>query len=315
MSYILVTGSNGFIGKSLTEALLKKGYKVLGLSKSETPKIMHSNYKYISVDLTNTLLVEKIFLEYEISVVIHLAAIAHYKHDKNINWNDFYRVNTLASKTIFECAKKVNASVFYSSTIDVYGNSVDSLITEDTIPVPTSDYAKSKYLAEKYLEELMVKNYIIGRFAPVYGKGFMKDIYKRIYLKYPDLAFIVGKGYDYHFVSINNIIDFTLHWVEKQDKISGIVNICDNELLNSKYFLDLEKRNKDIKYTIFIPSTFIVISLNILDKVNGVLNNNLIKKMHLNLNKLIKPKRYSINKMSTISKPKWNIENTVYKGK
>src|SRR5690625_2055937 len=147
MGHILVTGCNGLIGNKVTETLLKHHYKVIGLSTGKSQIQGHQHFKYISGDLTNYMVVKKIFKDYKINTVIHLAAIAHLKGRGNIDWNMYYRVNTLASKNLFEIASQNKVKVFYASTVDVYGDRTKSvMLKENMIPKPISNYAKSKYL-------------------------------------------------------------------------------------------------------------------------------------------------------------------------
>jgi nucleoside-diphosphate-sugar epimerase len=316
MGYVLVTGCNGFVGSRLIDVLLEKGYKVLGLSTGKSKRAINEQFKYISVDIIDSIAIEKIFYEHDISGVIHLAAIAHRKNRKNLDWNKYYRVNTLACKTIFQCAARSNTKIFYASSVDVYGNINSPTLTEDLIPNPISDYAKSKYLAEIMLEEIAIKNsyknYVIARFAPVYAKGFMKDANKRIYLKYPNIAFTVGKGYSYHFVSVNNVIDFAVKWLESNEKMTGTYNICDSKLINSKEFVSLEKKIGNSKNVLYLPNQIFTLVKFILDISCKLLKKSKLIKLRTNIYKLISPPRYSTDKMEKILKPNWDLEKTVY---
>lgn len=113
MKSILVTGSNGLLGQQVVEALLNEGYSVTGVSTSKDGKCQHERFKYISADLTISEEVEKIFRDNEFSHVIHLAAIAHVFKGINISWSRYYRVNTMMSRQIFECASEANIPVFF----------------------------------------------------------------------------------------------------------------------------------------------------------------------------------------------------------
>lgn len=315
MGYILVTGCNGFIGREVTNSLIKNGYKVLGLSTGKSLIKSKEKYKHAKIDLTDCINVEKVFKENKIISVIHLAAIAHLKNRENIDWNTFYRVNSLASKNLFKYAAKYEANIFYASTVDVYGNNEkEQAISEDNATNPVSDYARSKYLAEKMLQKNSGdSNYIIARFAPVYGPSFMEDVYKRIYVKYPKIAFKIGKGYDYHFVSVNNIVDFVLTWVENSEEMTGIINVSDNKPINSLDFLELEKKHMNPKLIVYIPKSILVLMSKIIKAMSRVFPLNLFKKININLNKLIKPAKYSVKKMEKVYIPKWNLKNTIYK--
>lgn len=313
--YVLVTGCNGFIGSKLTKRLIEKGYKVLGVSSSNNRVLFHENFEYVQLNLKNAIDVENLFRKYKISSVIHLAAIAHLKGRKKIRWNEFYRINVLASKTVFRCAVNARANIFYASTVDVYGNTNVSIIDENQCPKPISDYAKSKLIAENILRDLVEKekiNYCIGRFAPVYAKNFMKDVYKRIYIIYPSLAFQINCGIDYHFVSINNILDFIELWIKKSNQISGIYNVCDNQYINSKEFIKLEKNIGNSKSVIKLPKVTISLVSFLLKIFNGLIGNTRLNEISKNLYKLTNPPKYSTKKINEFTNLKWDLKNTVY---
>ncbi|AST93638.1 hypothetical protein BC6307_21405 [Sutcliffiella cohnii] len=318
MSYILVTGCNGFIGNKLTNVLLEKGYKVLGISSSPKTTIKNKNFQYISLDLTDCINIEKVFSEYSISTVIHLAGIAHVKKGKKVDWNSHYRINTLASHTVFKNAVKSNADVLFASTVDVYGTEKNNQFNEECTPKPTSSYGKSKVLAENHLKKLAKgsdSNYLIARIAPVYDKNFMNDAYKRIYLKFPTIAFTVGKGLDYQLVSINNVIEFIIKWVQSNKEVLGIVNVCDNQLVNSVDFIKLEKAEGRAKKSFQISKSFFNLVELFLNTIINLTGNTWVLKFRANLYKLINPPRYSTKRMEKLFTPIWNINNTVYKSK
>ncbi|HHV99392.1 MAG TPA: NAD(P)-dependent oxidoreductase [Clostridiaceae bacterium] len=314
MSYILVTGCNGFIGNRLTRALLEEGYEVLGISIEKETKIVHRNFKYISIDITDCLSVEKLFQENSISTVMHFAAIAHTKKGQKVDWNTFYRVNTLASKTIFDCAARVKADVIFASTVDVYGACEDSILTEKSIPQPVSDYGISKYLAENILKEIAEDkgiNYLIPRFAPVYSKEFMKDAYKRIYLKYPKIGFIIGQGLKYHFLSVNNIIDLIVNWIKSDNKFIGIINVRDSEPIDSAEFINLERQFGKVAKIIRVPRWLILLIEFFIDSMYRITKNYKLLKLRTILYKIVNPNKYSIDKMEQLIIQKWNLRNTV----
>lgn len=307
MSYILITGCDGFIGSKVTKALLEEGNKVLGISTNKEANVVHENFKFISINITDCLSIEKVFKENDISSVIHLAAIAHTKKGQKIDWNTYYRVNTLASKTIFECAAKVKASVFFASTVDVYGACEDGILTEDSIPVPVSDYGISKYKTEIKLSEIAEYNkldYVIARFAPVYSQEHMNDVYKRIYLKNPIIAFKIGNGLKYQFLHLKKVIDFICEWNKNKAKNIGVVNLFDNELVDTKDLLCAERNNSKAKIVLIIPEPMVSVIKRLLDLILKLNKSSKILALHTTVYKLIRPPRYGNGNTSKQSSSK-----------
>jgi nucleoside-diphosphate-sugar epimerase len=251
MSRVLVTGASGLVGCLVVKALLDEGYEVLGLDSSDA-KISNKNYLHLKTDLTNVISVERVFNEYYISHVIHLAAIAHKAGQNDLSWSRYYRINTLCAKTIFECAAERKIPVFFSSTVDVYGIT-DETVTAKTKPQPIGDYAKSKYLAEEALKDICRDSpYTIARFAPVYTEEVKRDIQRRYYLKYPKWCYIIGEGISYEFLSADIIAKSITAWVKNARKQQTII-LSDEMRHHTAKLIKAEKQRGLANKTLHLP--------------------------------------------------------------
>jgi nucleoside-diphosphate-sugar epimerase len=216
---ILVTGANGMIGRYLTKTLLDKGYKVIGLDRSEQ-RLKCDGYYHIQVDLSDKVELEQIYRRYSITHTIHLAALAHTKGVSNLSEAGYRQANVINAQNVFEAAKRTN--ILFISTVDVYGFTKGTVNGETEVH-PVSIYGKTKAEAEKILKRQGGK-FNIYRFSPVYTEDIKRDIQKRYYLKYPDWAYIIGKGSEYEVLSIDNAVTAIAEWIttEPDGKIKVI---------------------------------------------------------------------------------------------
>jgi Nucleoside-diphosphate-sugar epimerases len=294
MQYILVTGSNGMLGQYVVKSLLEAGYNILGVSIEKDTNINHKNFKYSIVNLTKCMEVEKIFEKYDISHIIHLAAIAHSTKGMDDSWSNYYRINVLCSKTIFTCASRYNIPVFFASTIDVYGFT-DSEVNEEILPNPIGSYAKSKWLAEDFLKKNCESSkYFIARFAPIYTEHNKQDIQKRFYLKYPKICYRIGNGKEYEFLSIDYVLKIVLIWINQKVSTNETINIRDQNRLNTKELIEKEQGKGYGNILIKIPDGAIFclkILIDILTRSNSMLKYKVYK--------VIKPIRTTTNKLNT----------------
>lgn len=254
MGCILVTGANGMIGSHVVKELLYAGYDVLGLGTTES-SLEHENYSFEKIDLTQCLEVEKFFDRYDVSRVIHLAAIAHRRKGMNLSWSRYYRINTLCSKTIFECAAEKKIPVFFASTVDVYGIT-EGPVTPETERYPIGEYARSKYLAENALREICRDSpHTIARFTPVYTEDNKWDRNKRFYLKEPGLAFRIGKGVKYSFLNVDKVASFIAAWIgdEKANGMQQEIILFDDEPCDTAKCITAEKLAGRAEHVIVIP--------------------------------------------------------------
>lgn len=251
--HILVTGSSGMIGSRLTERLLNDGFSVVGIDLAES-KISHEKYKHYQTGLDDADAIRTLFEENDFTHIIHLAALAHTEGEKDLSFERYMHVNVDCAKNIFSYAADNRVPILFTSTFDVYG-----LIKDDT-PIgtdydctPVSLYAKSKLAAEDKFKRIC-KNipHTIMRFAPVYSETSKRDIQKRYYLKYPSVAYRIGKGIEYEVLSLDNALSAIVGWIENGSE-KETLNIKDTRRINTKEIIAEEKAAGRAKFVICLP--------------------------------------------------------------
>jgi UDP-glucose 4-epimerase len=158
---ILVTGGAGYVGSHVVEELLKTGqHKVVvldNLQKGHRESLLGG--EFIEGDLADTNLLDEIFTKYGIEAVVHMAADSlvgeSVEHpDKYFNNNVTNGLNLLNAMVRHDARY-----IVFSSTAAVYGEPIETPITEDHPQVPTNPYGESKLFFEK----------IMARYDKAYG--------------------------------------------------------------------------------------------------------------------------------------------------
>ena len=187
---ILITGGAGFIGSRLAAQLISMGKPIVILDNFNDfydPAIKRANVaalgdqaRVIEGDIRDTALVTRIFSEYGITQVAHLAGLANVR--KSIEYGDLYSdVNTTGSVNLMNIARKFPVSVFVQiSTSSVYGQTTRIPFSEDDNPDrPLSPYPASKRAAELFAYtyfELHKLNVTVLRLFNVYGPNGRPDM-------------------------------------------------------------------------------------------------------------------------------------------
>ena len=164
---VLVTGSQGYIGSVLLPILNKK-YNVYGLDIGYYEKnSLSSNANEISSIKKD---VRDITLKdiQDFDVIVHLAGLSNDplgefspKLTKEINYE--------ATINLAKLAKKAKVSKFiFSSSQSMYGisNTGDELDEDNSEKRPVTQYAKSKWEAEKFILDLNDDNFCVTCFRP-----------------------------------------------------------------------------------------------------------------------------------------------------
>ncbi|PKG82232.1 dTDP-glucose 4,6-dehydratase [Colwellia sp. 75C3] len=216
----LVTGGAGFIGSAVIRYIIKNTrHSVINVDKLtyagnlESLESVSNNCRYIfeEVDICDRNVLERVFVEHQPDVVMHLAAESHV--DRSIDGpSAFIETNIVGTYRLLEATRQYwqslceeNKSKFrfhHISTDEVYGDleGPNDLFTEETSYAPSSPYSASKassdhlvrawlrtyglpviitncsnnygpYHFPEKLIPLVILNALEGKPLPVYGNG------------------------------------------------------------------------------------------------------------------------------------------------
>ena len=251
---ILITGSAGMIGSYVVKELIAKGHTIVGLDRRESDW-NHENFIQVALDLADKKALNDVFENENVDRCIHLAALAHFAGENDLSFERFKFVNVTCAENVFEACAVHSVPVLFISTVDAIGM-VKGMITPETELNPISNYGKSKAMAEGRLREICRK-WNIYRFSPVYTKTQKRDIEKRYYLKYTNLAYKIGSGEKFEVLEMSGAVKSMVDWVDKEVD-NSIHIIKDTELLDVNTLIQREKAEGRAKYVLWLPRWMVV---------------------------------------------------------
>lgn len=264
MKNILVTGACGMIGSALVKGLTDAGYAVVGVDRMAQTRT-EGKLQYVQADLADQKQLEEIIAKYPVDRVIHLAALAHKGGESDLSWERYRHVNAECARNVFMAAG--SRPVLHISTVDVYGFYDGKAPVDGETPLhPVTFYGKSKALAEEACREL--PHFSIFRFSPVYTPTQKRDIQKRYYLKYPNVAYKVGKGTEFEILSIENAVQAMVNWCACEP-CNNITVIRDPERMNTADYIRREKAEGRAKTVLYFPRWMVRTGYHVLKAVLG----------------------------------------------
>ncbi len=246
---VLVTGAAGFIGSTLTHALLARGNTVVGvdslndyydvsLKQARLDRLMHqSAFEFCKQDIKDGDALRQIFARTRPDRIVHLAAQAGVRYSLE-NPHAYIDANITGFLNVLECARHEGTQhLVFASTSSVYGaNTNMPFSVHEGVDHPVSLYA-----ATKKSNELMAHTYAhlfnipcTGlRFFTVYGPWGRPDMALFLFTR----KMLAGEPIDV-FNHGNHTRDFT--YVD--DIVAGIIKSLDRVALANK---DWDAKNPD----------------------------------------------------------------------
>lgn len=246
---VLVTGATGFIGSHLCDALIERGYRVIGLSYGDEKNIEHlkknRKFKIVRGDITDFKEVSKILKNYKPEGIFHTAGVIPLGR-KLANPFSFFEVNVKGTLNLLEACRLENIKRFiYSSSMSVYGEEIKYLPVDEKHPInPSNFYGLSKWQGEEF-STLYARKYnlkvIILRYVGVYGprreEGVVATFTKNALSNKP-LKILSNTSWD--IIYVKDVVRANIRAFEKANKLKfQAINIGSGKAINIK---DLAKR-------------------------------------------------------------------------
>lgn len=189
---ILITGSAGFIGSTLTDVLLESGCRIMGIDnfdpfydriikeKNIANALKNPAFQFKEGDIRDKSFVDKCFSDFEPEIIVHLAAKAGVRPSL-ADPAQYFDVNVMGTLNILELMRKSNIrKMIFASSSSVYGNNSKIPFSEvDNVDYPISPYAATKKAGELLchtFHHLYDFNIFCLRFFTVYGPRQRPDL-------------------------------------------------------------------------------------------------------------------------------------------
>lgn len=259
---ILIVGASGFVGRSLVESSLQKGFAIAaGIRKSTSDQHLTDKnlqiirFEYEDKDLL-TKQIERLKNDFGCpQYIVYNAGIT-----KTISPNDFEKVNFKNFKIFIDSlidADCIPDKFLFLSSLSVMGVGDETHYTPFSIsdlPYPNSEYGKSKLRAEEYIKSKKCFPHIILRSTGIYGP-WEKDYFAMVKAVKNRLNLRVGlQPQKLSFIYIKDLIDAIFLSLESKE-VDKTYLISDGNTYTDDEFANILKRllNKKLTLNLRIP--------------------------------------------------------------
>lgn len=315
MDEILVTGINGYIGSHIGRAFLRDGKRVIGLdlgSDNIDDMMADPNFEFLRADITDRGSIPDEVKKSD--ALVHCAALVH-KRSSDLSRDNYFRINSAGTVNILEAVDPARVKqVVLLSTVSVYGHLAEEMIPDENGPIDPDDYyGESKAAAEDHVRSYSRGHGIahtILRLAPVYGRSFLLNVRKRVYLPGGLSFYRIGRGTQrLSLCSVNNVVGVVVAGMGKTFLLNETFNVSDsgdysiNDMI--LFFKDLYSQGK--KPVVPIPRAFPLLLFRLLSLALP----ERAGYYAYQFNKVAKDARYSVEKLRATGIPLiWNLRNT-----
>jgi UDP-glucose 4-epimerase len=175
---VLVTGSSGFIGQRLVQALLLQGHRVMGIDVKKTQQPSQGSFRFTKGAIDAEKLKKTGFVP---DWIFHCAGGASVGFAESHAREDF-QMNVVSALELLQFARLTGGrpKVVLLSSAAIYGNAGKKKLGEKQPPRPVSNYGFHKYVTEILLRFYAKKwsvPCVVVRIFSVYGEGLRKQVF------------------------------------------------------------------------------------------------------------------------------------------
>jgi UDP-glucose 4-epimerase len=271
MDRVVVTGACGGIGSKLLPSLIAQGFEVIAiddLSSGRWENIEdHQSLTKITLDISNSEVLQETLTKFDFNYCIHLAAISSLP-ECQVDPHRAMKVNFLSTVSLAEiCSKKPGFKSFiFASTSAVYEGVKAELLSEDLQISPILVYPQSKFFSEQYLNSFHSSRgfpAINARFFNVFGEfqnsqrkspPLINYLVRELHSKRSPILF----GWDApprDYISVEKVVDCIIKLMRSPSAIGKTLNICSGSSLTVKQIFRIVSNalGSDIKPTLNSP--------------------------------------------------------------
>jgi nucleoside-diphosphate-sugar epimerase len=232
---VLVTGAHGFVGRTLTAELIRRGFTVVAAVReaSQAGQLADGVLPLVVGDLSRDPIPS-----FVTDTAIHLAGRAHRLGDRQSNVGDYSFANITATERVLAASIESGASSFvFVSTAKVLGEHSHAPLAESAARDPQDAYATSKAVAEQLVLDAASESLRTCVIRPplVHGAGARANVARLVSLV--RLGAVIPLPFDAvrnqrSLVSVENL-SAALILCASDTRAHGIYHVTDGEPLST----------------------------------------------------------------------------------
>ncbi len=245
---IVITGCQGFVGRSLAQYALGMGHQVMGVSRSDHGRLA-PGMLFLPCALDQPGFVN-LLNEFVPDVIVHAAGSASVGHSFQQPREDFLMaVETWAAVLDSVRRAEMNPLIIFPSSASVYGNPTRLPVSEAASLRPISPYGFHKVICEQLAQEYchcFGLNVVVARLfstiGPYQQRLLVWELFRQAIEDQPYLT-VQGTGTETRdFLYIDDICRYFLGIAERKPKGFWAVNVASGESTSVKAMAEIVTR-------------------------------------------------------------------------
>lgn len=222
----LLIGSTGMLGKAFKEIAISKGHEIIGIARSDAD---------INMDISGNDALLNTLLSIKPDIIINTAAIVNLEYCEN-NPSRAYLINSRPSAVLADYCRKNRVYLIHISTDHFFSGDKNVKHNEKSVITLLNEYARTKYLAEKFVEinpkSLIIRTNIVGFKYSKKSKSFIERLIESLKSKKSITLFE-----DYYTSSID-VYSLSKIILELADiSATGLLNVGSRDVSSKKEFI------------------------------------------------------------------------------